>query len=135
MGSVIKKLAHEVGAKRSLLGQYTVDCAQTDSLPEVVFTIDGTDYNLSSKEYVIESGGMCLFVFMALDIPSGPAWILGDVFMRKYYTVFDVAEQKVAFATAVWGLIKLKDIFIGTMSVVIMALCEIMGMGSVVCLW
>jgi len=99
--SVIKKLAHEVGAKRSLLGQYTVDCAQTDSLPEVVFTIDGTDYNLSSKEYVIESGGMCLFAFMALDIPSGPAWILGDVFMRKYYTVFDVAEQKVAFATAV----------------------------------
>jgi len=99
--SMIQELAHEVGAKRSLLGQYTVDCTQTDNLPEVIFTIDGTNYNLSSKEYVIESGGTCLFAFMGLDIPSGPAWILGDVFMRKYYTVFDVAEQKVGFATAV----------------------------------
>lgn len=74
----------------------------------MTFTIDGTEYTLSGKDYVIEvtSGGQseCLFGMMPMDF-SGThlegTFILGDVFIRKYYTHFDYANKRVGFALAV----------------------------------
>lgn len=98
----ITAIASTIGATKSIIGQYTIDCAKVKDIPDLTFTIDGKEYVLSGSKLVIQSASMCLFAMMGMDFKApGPQWILGDVFMRKYYTVFDYEKEQVGFAEAV----------------------------------
>lgn len=99
----VKKIAALVGAKPiafGLTGEYSIDCDGT--APDMDFELGGKVFTLQKKDYVINEGGKCLFAMMGIDIPApnGPLWILGDVFMRKYYTKFDVGGKRLGFALA-----------------------------------
>jgi len=95
----VAKLAAAVGATPVAGGkEYQIDC--NADAPDVSFTIGGKDYTLTSKEYSLNESGQCIFGMMGIDIPApnGPLWILGDVFMRKYYTKFDHGNKQLGFA-------------------------------------
>jgi len=66
----IAKLTKAVGAKRNLVGEYTIDCEKLDDIPDIVFGIDGKDYVIPGKKAVIQASGTCLFAFMAADFPK-----------------------------------------------------------------
>jgi len=100
----VKTIAKLVGATPFPLNpaEYLISC-NTSSLPDLVFTMGGTEFTLTGKDYVISDEGIiCLFGMTGIDIPApaGPLWILGDVFIRKYYTIFDYGQARLGFAVA-----------------------------------
>jgi len=108
-----------IGAKRSWNGQYTLPCDKVPSLPELTFYFGGKPYPLQGSDYILNAGGTCISSFTGMDInlPGGELWIVGtcpfylssrsyfhslpgDVFLRKYFTVYDLGRHAIGFATS-----------------------------------
>jgi cathepsin D len=102
----IAQIQKLIGATQVVGSEYTVDCASISKLPDITFNIGGQDFTLKGSDYVLQISNLgqtiCLSGFMPLDVPApnGPLWILGDVFIGRFYSVFDHGNKRVGFAQA-----------------------------------
>ena len=97
------------------------DCDDLSNLPTIKINIDGMMYPLNADEFILKSQNplrksilekkrmlnsdfidkiSCKKAFIPLDVdsPRGPLWVLGDIFLRKYFVVFDRDEQRIGIA-------------------------------------
>lgn len=95
-------LNKEMGAKKGYNGQYSIDCSARDSLPDVNFKLSGYDFSITPYDYILEVSGSCISTFMGMDFPApvGPLAILGDAFLRKWYSIYDLGKGTVGLAKA-----------------------------------
>lgn len=80
-------------------GPVYVDCDKVPSLPKITITLGGKDFDLEGEDYIIRIHGKCRLMVKGEKL-SRYDWILGDVFMRKYYSKFDMGNKRVGFAKA-----------------------------------
>lgn len=91
-----------IGAKPTVNGQYTVSCDRVPSLPEITLTFGGREFVMEGKDYIVDLGGQCVSAFFGIELPPAlnGLWIVGDAFLRRYYTVYDLANDRVGFANS-----------------------------------
>jgi len=101
----IRKIAEQLGGELDeTQGIYMVPCNAANTLPPVVFTINGKDFPVSAKNYVLQlsqEDPRCFLGFQGF--PSGgfgPSWILGDCFIREYCQIYDMGGKRLGLAKA-----------------------------------
>jgi len=81
-------------------------CPANNTLPNVVITLGTTQFILTQADYVLTETLFgyteCISGFLGIDLPArlGSLYILGDVFIRRYYSIFDFGNTRMGFALA-----------------------------------
>merc|ERR1712039_795234 len=83
---------------RAIGSYYVIQCHE--ALPKMAFTLGGRDFTLEKEDLIVEKvGHVCVLGIQAISLAQR-MWILGDVFMRKYYVQFDWGQKRVGLALA-----------------------------------
>jgi hypothetical protein len=84
------------------IGTVNADCSNINSLPPIDFKLKGNTYRLPASTYVIsadfDGSGQATCQLGIQGSDGLPFWILGDTFIRQFYTIFDRGQNQIGFA-------------------------------------
>ena len=116
--SMITGPREQVGMLWKHLG-VAADCSNVKTLPRLTFHVGSGEYgempieiHLDPHDYILQAVDWdgptvrCQLAIMPLDVPPprGPIWVLGDAFLRAYYTIYDRGLNRVGFAKALHNM-------------------------------
>ena len=75
-------------------GFLTCNCENAEELPSIRFTIDDVIYSIDSSKYQKYENNEC-FIYIIPD--NGNHWVLGQIFLREYYSLWDLDKFMIGF--------------------------------------
>ncbi|GFG35126.1 hypothetical protein Cfor_09613, partial [Coptotermes formosanus] len=100
----IEKINELIMADATIFGRYKVPCNLVHKLPDINFVLSRKNFTLEGRDYVqqIHFAGVtvCLSAFVENDGSNGYEWSLGASFISRYYTEFDLGNNRVGLAVA-----------------------------------
>ncbi|ROT61200.1 cathepsin D-like protein [Penaeus vannamei] len=99
----VREIMQDFGAFPLIAGEWLISCDKVPDMPLFTFTLNGVDFDMTGPELVIENvdetgARVCIVGILGLDFGTIEAWILGDPFIARYYTEFDVGNKRMGFA-------------------------------------
>jgi len=100
----VSVVAGLMGATEVMSGMYYVSCSS--ELPDMEVTLgSGSEAitlvvkgeDLKMKICILYVICECILGIAGMDLPE-PLWILGDIVMRDYYTIFDIGNARIGFS-------------------------------------
>ncbi|OMJ69675.1 hypothetical protein SteCoe_32528 [Stentor coeruleus] len=84
-------------SKTCFIGKDSIicDCTLADNFPDIIFSLDSTNYTLQQSSYVLNQSNKC---YILISESPSTYWLLGQLFVRNYYTIWNFGNNSIGIA-------------------------------------
>lgn len=103
--AVAQRINQLIGGVSMGDGMNVVSCSRIRTLPIIKIKLGGyATFSLRPTDYIIQAGpDSCVSGFIGVDFKTSQGqsgWVIGDVFLRPYMSIYDAGNDRVGLAIA-----------------------------------